>query len=382
MPNDLDDRIHDLVSAAVADAPPAPEIEFVQPLARKRPSWPKWTAVLAALLAAGGATVALQPANHGDVDTTQDTTATTQFAPRHPSVIVTAGPDGIRENVDGVERVVSHDAFAEALALDNDDVVALRSPYRTNRVDNSPVRLAADGTVTPLFDHPETADLIVLHDFSIVDGRRLLLYSEKVNTASVNDGKQTLYTFDLDSKAVTEIAQLGDNFMSTDDLHLGSNGLIVGAKQVSSNCGGCNGSSASQQPVLLAVPGSPAARHLPRPADLRLQDSYPYDCTTCPWNYFTDAAGTSVYWVSTLPDGAGTGMYAARIDEPGKAPTLVKDLSGFGRKVAETFPDISSRGFVVNYAYSENGKYTSRSVLLEGDAIVELNGYATVGWQG
>jgi hypothetical protein len=389
MPNDLDldDRIRALVSSAVADAPTAPTIEQIQtqPVARKRPSWPKWTAVLAALLAAGGATVALQPADKGDVDTTQDTTAPTQFTPRdEPSVIVTAGLNGIHEMVDGVDRVVSHDKFTAALALDNDEVVALQSTYSApGYFDNQPVRIAADGTVTPLFDHRETADFFMLHDFSVVDGRRLLLYSEKTNTGSTDGAKQTLFTLDLDTSQVTEIAQVGDAFSATDVLSLGSNGLIIGAKEASSTCGGCDVLTASLQPVVLAVPGSPAAaRPLPKPANFGLQDSYAYDCTTCPWNYFTDATGTSVYWVSTLPDGTGTAVYSARIDRPGKAPTLVKDLSGFGRKVKETYPGIGRRGLIVNYGYYENGKATTRNVFLEGDTVVELGGYATVGWQG
>ena len=389
MPNDLelDDRIRALVSSAIADAPTAPDVEFVHPVARKRMRWAKWTAALAALLAAGGATVALQPADHGDVDTTHDTTATTAFTPRHePSVIVTAGTDGIRENVDGVERVVSTERMLQAVPLDNGEVVAVRSViYTSNPYGNPPVVIAADGTTTPLFDHPPASAMI--YDFSVVDGRRLVLYSVNTNDPSAppeRDRKVVLYTLDLDTKVTTEIAQIGDSFSDGIGLSLGSNGLIVGTHTVSSACGFCNDpASASRSLLVLAVPGSPAAaRPLPKPGDYGLKEKYEFGGCECPMNFFTDATGESLYWVSTKPDGSGTAVYSARIAEPGKPATLVKALPDHGATVAETFPDISSRGLVVNYADAGDGPLHG-PVLLAADGEVQLLGhYAAVGWQG
>jgi len=389
MPNDLDldDRIRSLVASAVADAPPAPVVEPSVVVTRRRPNWLRRGAIaLAALLAAGGGVAMLQPANNGDVDTTRDTTVTTPFVPRQEQVIVTAGPDGIREFVDGVERVVSREPFEEAFALDNGDVVALRSSTPTrDPLATTPVRIAGDGTVTPLFDHPVGQARVIIHDFAVVDGRRLLLYS--VDTGSSSDpagGLQTLYAMDLDTNAVTEIAKVGDSFSSAYVLNLGSNGLIVGSRSVTSACGFCYEPSASISLLVLAVPGSPAAaRPLPKPRDYGLEDKYEYPECQCPMNFFTDATGTSLYWVSVSPEGTGHAVYSARIAEPGRAPRLVKELPDLGgANIAGTFADVSAHGFVVNTGFQKEGALVQQHFLLEGDSVVELGGYVTVGWQG
>ena len=74
---DLDDRIRNLVASAVADAPPAPELDTQRvPARRPQVNWVKrGSLALAALLAAGGGYAVLQPADEGNVDTGRDTTA-------------------------------------------------------------------------------------------------------------------------------------------------------------------------------------------------------------------------------------------------------------------------------------------------------------------
>jgi hypothetical protein len=225
----------------------------------------------------------------------------------------------------------------------------------------------------------------VLHDFSVVDGRRLLLYSVLAGGAQAVDGReQTLYALDFDTKAITEIAQIGDAFADTQALTLGSNGLIVGSHSNTSACGFCNDPSAGYRSLFVAaVPGSSAAaRPLPKPGDYGLKDTYPYYDCRCPTNFFTDAAGTSLYWVATKPDGTGTAVFAARVSEAGKSPTMLTALPDYGATAEETFPNISSRGLVINYADMGDGPL-HLPVLLQGETVLELDGhYATVGWQG
>jgi hypothetical protein len=319
MPEQLDDRIRSLVAAAVADAPAPPDIDpSTATVTAKGPSWLRRGAIgLAALLAVGGGYAALQPAsNDHDVETGEHPTTTGPApAPPAPPTIVTAGPNGVTERVgDDPPRTIIDEPFAIALALDDGTFVAQhrsgpsisgRDTATWPKSDTSVMHIDTSGKTTTLFE--AMSGFVTLHDFAVVDGRRLLLYA--VYDLDRTDGTDELYVLDLDAGTHPEhVGTVGGFEAGTSRLTLGRNGLVVGTSY-----GSCCSAGNFRA---LAVPGSPAARQpLPKAADFGLQDGYEDGCI-CPTGFAVDPDGTAIYWLAPVDDGKNLTVVRASLTDP------------------------------------------------------------------
>ncbi|MEY2426008.1 MAG: hypothetical protein QOI61_1580 [Actinomycetota bacterium] len=377
--SDLDDRIRALVSAAVADAPPAPELDVATSRARQpQPSWTRRGAfALAALLAAGGGYAVLQPADDTDIDTKPGpATPTTLVAqsPESPSVIVTAGPNGVVERVGNETKTITTEPMAIALALDDGTFVAQRRSGESHRegiawpkADTSVIRIDESGHISPLFE--ANAGFVILHDFAVVDGRRLLLYSVDDNNFSGlgEGGGEQLYALDLDSRdRPVDLGSIGGWEAETDRLSLGANGLIIGT-----SFGACcsNGNL-----LALAVPGSPAAaKPLPRTEDFGLGDDARFeDGCVCPSAYAVDADGTKLYWLGPTSDGTAWTVVSASFADP-RRHTEVAPGSRFHESLRPRNIDPGARGVVVSFG-TRFSDTSQPPVLVNGDSSTTLDG--------
>ncbi len=369
---DLDDRIRSLVASAVADAPPAPELDAqLVPAARRPVNWVKRGSLgLAALLAAAGGAVALQPADDNTIVTENnpETTTTTAVAPApSPPVIVTAGPDGVIEIVGDQRRTVTTEPMAFALALDDGTFVAQRS-RGTEGGSTHPLFIGKDGAVTgEMFAAANLAGPVHLHDFSVVDGRRLLLYSIQVS-GDPETASEPLFALDLDSNDTIELGNIGGWESGTRRLHLGADGLIAGTTY----------SEAYHALLVRAIPGSAAAgKPFPKATDYGLAESY-NDCA-CPDGFVLNASGVNLYWLEpNATSGAMLKVSAVGIPArviPGRLPEVREE------NVGGIDLDISQRGVVFSAGAEVGG---SQPFLLKDDGTREtLPGtYATVGPNG
>ncbi|MEY2419290.1 MAG: hypothetical protein QOG90_1970 [Actinomycetota bacterium] len=318
MPNQLDDRIRSLVTSAVRTAPDAPHIDFRDaPSPVRRSVAKRATAIGAAIVAAIAGALVINQGTGGVVvggnDT--DTTAARVPAPSAESTIVTVGPNGVVERTGDDTRSVTSDPFTTALALDDGTFVAQRrsGPSISGRdsdtwpkSDTSVVRINASGHTTPLFD--AVSGFVTLHDFAIVEGRRLLLYSVYDNDDPANPNEE-LYALDLDaSTRPQDLGSVGGWEVGTSRLTLGSNGLIVGTSY-----GVC---CSSGNFFAKAVPGAPAAaRPLPKAEDFGLQNGYEDGCV-CPTKFAVDPDGDAIYWLDPVDGGATMTVVRAALADP------------------------------------------------------------------
>lgn len=137
-----------------------------------------------------------------------------------------------------------------------------------------------------------TADLIGvprLHDVAVIDRRVWVLYSLR-SLRGENAGKQWLFAGPLDGDPM-EVREVGviapDEDASTSILSLGSNGAVVGTS---------TSATGAELPMVLAVPGTPAADLLGArsAADLALP---PFtECFMCPTTFAVSADGQTVAW--------------------------------------------------------------------------------------
>jgi hypothetical protein len=309
------------------------------------------------LLAAGSATIALQPAHEGDVETGRDTTQTTTVAPvGSPSVIVTAGPDGIHEIFDGSERVVTKQAMAMALELDDGSVVAQRHSGDGRAAESSftnaetmPLLFATDGTETSLLDGVALDGGVILHDFAVVEGRRLLLYGTEDRYA--RSFVEHLFTLDVDTNEVTPVGEVGGLSGPGSRLTMASTGLIVGTNYTL---------AAEHGLVALAVPGSPAAaKPLPQEADF-WKGSRSIDSVYAT-GFAVDPDGTTLYWFlpkdTPMNDHGGGTLMSAPLDNPTQATEVALPSEFDNAWVYELEIDPGDRGLVVNkgsrFAYTQ-----------------------------
>jgi hypothetical protein len=307
---DLDTRIRNLVSRAVADAPPAPSIDPATSLESRRVrrddhrrGW--WVGGGAALLAAAAAitTLVLVADTDDRITTPADTTVPT--VPSEPSVpvpsvapsttvpdrsaaavVLTAGFDGVVEHRGETVRTLTTDAMNIALAAPDGRVVVQRFGGEGD-VDEPLVLDPTDGSTTQLLDDPEYWDgLVRLHDIELVDGRQLLLYSVLGGTDRPDTDTERVFVVDL---ATAERIQLLDTGASvTDRLTMAPNGLVVGTLA----------DDRGLSFLALAVPGSPAARQaLPTAEQLGLQASYPGCDVDCPRMYTVAPDGETIAWI-------------------------------------------------------------------------------------
>ena len=374
MPEQLDDRIRSLVAAAVADAPAPPDLDAsTAPINATRPAWVRRGVIaLAGLLAVGGGYAALQPAsNDHDVDTGQHTTTTVPApAPPLPPVIVTAGPHGITETIEGDTRKITNEPFAMALALDDGTFVAQRHSGESHqdgvtwpKSDTSVLHIDNDGHTATLFE--ARSGFVILHDFAVVDGRRTLLYSVDVN--GYTNSNEELYALDLDSDGgPIDVGSIGGWEAETSRLTLGSNGLIVGT-----SFGVC---CSSGNFLAMVIPGSPAAAHpLPKASDFGLQDGYEDGCV-CPTAFAINSKGTALYWVSPVLDGAKVVVVRAPLDNPSEQA----EVTAIGDPTRMSI-DPSDARVVVTYGDANSGVTRSPDVFAS-DTSSNLNGdIATLG---
>jgi hypothetical protein len=386
---DLDDRIRNLVASAVADAPPAPPLDNqAAPDAHKRPSWPKWTALLAALIATVGGGIALNPADEGKVDTGRDTTDTTAVPPvAQPSVIVTAGRNGIVSRVGDERKTITTESVTMALALDDGTHVAQRRSGERfldggidewPKSDTVPLLISEGGGIptVPLLDADKLDGFVILHDFSVVEGRRLLLYSVDRNSwgGDGDGGNEELFVLDLDTRDSVDLGSIGGWEATTSRLTLGSSGLIIGT-----GFGACCAPGSFQAFV---VPGSPAAaKPLPTLADFGLDSARSDDCD-CPTGFALNADGTALYWESPASSDRPATVMTAPFADPHRH-TIVASIPnspdmGFG--VLRIDP--GDRGVVVSFGSELSGPL-GRPLLVDNDSSTKLEGdVGTVGPNG
>jgi hypothetical protein len=369
----LDTRIRELVARAVADAPAPPDIDpaalpEVEPPHDHRRRW--WIGGGAAILAAAALVTALllvgdsddtvmTPATPPTVSPTPAPTAaptsvpttsepTTETVPAGtvvPGVYLTAGPDGVVEHSGRETRVLTAEPMTIALDAGDGRVIVQRAG------DTTPLVLADDGALTPLFGRADWDGTVVLHDIEVVDGRRLLLYSLQVAMDDPEAANETLHVIDLDSERATEVAGgIGGWEFGTGRLHLATTGLIVGEFH----------DGASYAIEILAVPGSPAAAAVPTAADLGLPDNFG-DCTDCPHGFTVSPDGGSVAWVD---DGQ---LYELSLERLDVGPAVIARVPS--ARVASV--DLGAAALLTYFDFEPS---PSVLVPLDGSDSVELGG--------
>jgi hypothetical protein len=332
--HDLDVRIRELVARAVAEAPSPPELDpVIVPLAepaRDHRRW--WFGGAATLLAAAALVVAFVLVGNSDesvntpateptvAPTTPGTPAPTTIPPTTipptttttappPAAgargVLTAGPDGVVEHLGAESRTLTAEAMVMALDAGDGRVIVQRQSgdgagQGWTDEDTVPLVLGDGGSLTPLFDTADWDGGVVLHDVEVVDGRRQLLFTLQV-AINVNPeaADETLYVVDLDTQDRIEVAAaIGGWESGTGRLHLATNGLIVGE----------HGVGATTEPLVLAVPGSPAEALLSTPSSAPLGWEPSSDCADCQRAYTIAPDGRSVAWLE------GDELVTAEID--------------------------------------------------------------------
>ncbi|MET0326781.1 MAG: hypothetical protein ABW219_16300 [Ilumatobacteraceae bacterium] len=370
---DLDTRIRDLVTRAVADAPAPPEIgapamPTVDPPPDRR-RW--WIGGTAAVLAAAAAVVtfalvvdddqgAITPASVPTTVAPEPTSTpastppatsvpdtgppitpgpTTTVATPTPAGLLTAGPEGVRERVGDTVRTVTAEPVVMALDAGDGRVIVQRrqgdisgGPELWTDADTVPLVVGDDGGLTPLLPELDWGGGVTLHDVEVVDGRRLLLYSVVVGPITFDSGQEDLWSVDLATGERTSIAPaIGGWEYGTGRLHLATTGLVVGAAS-----GGPTTAA-----TLFTVPGSAAAAAGdPDPTALRLPSA---DCVDCSHAFTVSADGSQIAWVTPDDEIYGVTIAEGRaVDEPhrlGPAPSRpVGDL------------ELTSNGVIVSFA--------------------------------
>jgi hypothetical protein len=329
----LDSRIRELVARAVADAPLPPDIDpsvlpESEPKHDHHRGW--WLGGGAAILAAAALMSALLLVGNADdkvstpgtpptvAPTPAPTTARPTTVPpsASPGAVLTAGPRGVVLHEGGERRTLTTEPMTIALDSGDGRVIVSRA---TGRGARRPLVLGDDGSLAPLFDYALWPNDVRLHDIEVVDGRRLLLYSEQKAMDDPEAADETLFVIDLDTQERTRVARhIGGWEFGTDRLHLSRIGLIVGQAS----------GEASHWIKILAVPDSPAAgAALPTAADLGLEEFFS-DCNDCPTGFTVAPDGGTIAWVD---DGGLISMaLAPEIGQPERIAEVpggyVKDL--------------------------------------------------------
>ncbi len=213
------------------------------------------------------------------------TTVPPPATPDASGVVLTAGPDGVVERRGGETRTLTTEPMTIALDSGDGRVIVARE---TGPGARRPLVLGEDGSLAPLFDYALWPNDVQLHDIEVVDGRRLLLYSEQIAMDDPESARETLYVIDLDTQERTLVARhIGGWEFGTDRLHLSRTGLIVGQAS----------GEANHWIKILAVPDSPASgAALPTAADLGLEEFY-FDCNDCPTGFTVAPGGGTIAWV-------------------------------------------------------------------------------------
>ena len=335
---DLDDRIRQLVARAVADAPPAPDLDpVVVRLDRRRPDHrrARWVGGGAALLAVAAAITTVVLINDTDeristpatvpaptMSATPDTPATVD-APGAASTttepgttlppatrweateaVLTAGADGVTAYLDGRTTTLWTEPVRIALATPGGRVILTPD----DEGGGAPLVLdPSTGAATPLLaDHPEYwTGLVLLHDVELVDGRELLLYGLIEGTDQPAADTERIYLVDLatgdrqllaapegapDASTATQLLPGAASVRSR--LSMSVAGDIVGTLN--------DGNGVSF--LWLAVPGSPAAQRPRTAAELGLQRTYPGCDTECPRLFTISPDGGTIAWVEGADD--------------------------------------------------------------------------------
>lgn len=327
---DLDARIRGLVARAVADAPPAPDLDPTVVALEHRPdhrrAW--WVGGGAALLAAAAtitmvvliadtderistpATTPTVPATPAP-DTTPGTTAgstpgtvddpatstTTSILdatdPQDPGpsvggVVLTSGTDGVTAYRDGIASTIWTEPAIIALATPDGQVL-----LQPDGEGGAPLALdPATGATSPLpADHPDDWNgLVRLHDVELVAGRELLLYSLVEGTDRPDADTEAVYLLDLgtgERELLLPPAGAAADGSVRSRLTMSTSGRIVGTL---ADPGGVSFLS-------LAVPGSPAAERPLTAAQLGLAPTYPGCDVECPRLFAISSDGRTIAWV-------------------------------------------------------------------------------------
>ena len=273
-PDDLDDRIRQLVARAVADAPAAPDVTrhevSIEPHEPDHRRW--WIGGGAAAMLAAAAVLVVFVLTVTDDDSTTPTLATQPppattvlpapqptTPPTRPAIvpptvpatdptsppattqetgILTAGPEGVVEHGPDGQRVLTTEPMAIALHTGDGRVLVQRGPGFVDPTMEPaatvPLVVGDDGELTALFGAADWDGYVTMHDVEVVDGRRLLLFSLTVEPNNPDARNETLYVVDLDTEQRTVVDRtMGGWEFGTGRLHLATTGLIIGESSAS-----------------------------------------------------------------------------------------------------------------------------------------------------
>lgn len=368
---DLDTRIRELVARAVADAPSPPDLDApALPELEPAPDRHRWwigggaailaaAALVTAFLLVGDTddtvttpatdatvtptpvpTIAPTPTGTVPPTTAQPTTTTTTPPAVAPGAVLTAGRRGVVLHEGGEQRTLTTEPMVIALAAPDGGVIVQRhagdgAGLGWSDADTAPLVLGDDGSLRPLFDTVDWDGGVVLHDVEIVDGRQLLLFSLQV-AMNVNpeNADETLYVVDLETQDRIEVAAgIGGWESGTGRLHLATTGLVVGERS----------SGPTTEPLVLAVPGSPAEALLASPSSAPLGWEASTDCADCQRAYTIAPDGGSVAWLE------GDELVTAEIDGLVAGPEERHSLDSAVPTSNVRDLDFGGTGFVLSY---------------------------------
>lgn len=357
---DLDDRIRQLVTRAVSDAPAPPDVgPNVVPLTSHTPSHRRWwigggaavlaaAAVITALVLVGDnderistpsetvpATVAPTvpgraptpvtpaPTITAAPTTVQPTTAPGAVPTGDGTTIVTAGADGVHVLTDGVEVRALPTPASIGLLTPGGAVIFQPAPATTDADPGDPQIWRADGSVEDLLG-PAGADRSYrLHDIASIEGVPTVLYGVRTGGPALEPAEHTevVHALALNPDGhwtTTQVADVNTWEGGFSRLSLSDGGTVVGTAH----------DLVTSSFFTATVPGSPDAAtgdHLSLPG---VEPSYSECDAACPSGFTISSDGSLVAWMEgselvALDVAAGT---TSRADVASRAEQLLAAL--------------------------------------------------------
>jgi hypothetical protein len=341
---DLDDRIRDLLASAVADSPPAPDLDRSGvALDSDGDGHRRWMLGAATGLSIAAALVALfayaRPADIAepivpativpatDVPTVTEpersATSTPDSEPSQPAATmeseptsvprsepsisgpaaplaaVTAGPDGVTIVSGADTTYVTDEAMTVAFVADR-RVFMQRSTDLFDESADSPILVADGSSGEPAaVELPEeVAAPMRLHDVADVDGEVVLLVETRPSPCTIERCNGALWAVRPDSGSADVLTSMSVWESGWSGLTLGANGLAVGTRL----------SGPELEPFSISVNGG-------EPIDFdRFGLGTSSDCSTCPTAFASDRTGRFLSWIEVDLDSGRHTVTVAAID--------------------------------------------------------------------
>ena len=278
--------------------------------------------------------------------------AVTPAAAEVPSIVVTAGPDGVWRVVDGLATQLTAEPMSMALQLPDGSVIMQRSSGWTfdgDQADTTPL-VWRNGELSELFTGEALDGWVRLYDVAMVNGEMTLLYAveQEAQPQSVLV-ESVLLARSLATWETTVVdPEFGGWEQGYSRMHLAENGLIVGEFY----------QEVVRQFVSYSLPGGE-----PLTADqFDLESSYT-ECNDCPRLYTVRRDGNIVAWLD------GTVLRLATPD------LTAEEQFDLGDVALEATDLELGNGFVVlSFGWGDPGAAGPVIVDLNSGAVTPLSG--------